>query len=69
MEQVGNLAVVCAIRPDQLLRISGGYVAVHIDHGSSRAIKTARCDDDAKINGIIHEINFGILAKKEEAVI
>lgn len=67
MKQVGNLAVVCAKRPDLLLQISDGNVTVHIGHGSSRAVLTATWDDDIKINNIIHALNFGVFAEKKEA--
>ena len=69
MKQVGNLAVACALRPDLLMQIYGGDVTVYIGHGPSRAVITAKWDDDAKINIIIHEINFGKFEKKKEAVI
>ena len=67
MKQVGNLAVVCAKRPDMLLQIYGGNATVHIGLGSSRAVLTAKWDDDATINSIIHAINLGKFAEKKEA--
>ena len=48
MKQVGNLAVACAMRPDLLMQIYVGDVTVYIGHGPSRAVITAKWDDDAK---------------------
>ena len=58
MKQIGNLAIVCAQRPDVLMQIYGGTVS-----------STAWEDDDA-IQDMIRELNFGRYAahprKKEE---
>ena len=67
MKQVGNLAVVCAKRPDLLLQIYDGNVTVDIGLGPSRAVMAAKWDDDIKIKNIIHAINFGRFAENREA--
>ena len=33
MKQLGNLAIVCAKRPEVLMQIYGGEVAVHVGTG------------------------------------
>ena len=54
MKQIGNLAIVCAQRPDVLMQIYGGTVSIHAD----------------AIQDMIRELNFGRYAahprKKEE---
>lgn len=32
MKQIGNLAIVCAQRPDVLMQIYGGTVSIHAGH-------------------------------------
>ena len=36
MKQLGNLAIVCAKRPEVLMQIYGGDVAVHVGAGPDR---------------------------------
>lgn len=38
MKQLGNLAVVCAQRPDVLMQIYGSEVSVHVGEGPERAV-------------------------------
>ncbi len=64
MKQLGNLAIICAQRPESLLQILDGTVTVHVGAGPTRATLHSAWDDDAKINSIIHELNFGKYAKK-----
>ena len=59
MKQLGNLAVVCAQRPDVLMQIYGSEVSVHTGEGPERAVLTAKWDDDETIQSIIRELNFG----------
>ncbi len=78
MKQLGNLAMVCARRPEVMLQIYGGQAAVHVGAGSDRATLATAWDNDAEINNIIRELNFGkyaasgnggsgaVLAKKPE---
>ena len=49
MKQLGNLAVVCAQRPDVLMQIYGSEVSVHTGEGPERAVLTAKWDDDETI--------------------
>lgn len=47
MKQIGNLAIVCAQRPDVLMQIYGGTVSIHAGEGPERAtLSTAWEDDD-----------------------
>ncbi len=62
MKQIGNLAAVCAKRPDILMQVYEGMVAVYVGAGPHRAHMLSAWDDDAKIENIIHELNFGIYA-------
>lgn len=68
MKQLGNLATVCARRPDILLQIYDGYVSVHVGEGTMRASMIAKCEDDEAINGFIYEMNYGKYAKKERTM-
>lgn len=65
MKQLGNLAIVCAQRPEVLLQILNGTVTVHVGAGPERAVLHSACEDDEKINSIIRELNFGRYARKE----
>ena len=62
MKQLGNLAIVCAKRPEVLMQIHGGKVAVHVGAGSDRAVMFTAWDNDVEI---IHELNFGKYKNKE----
>ena len=53
MKQLGNLAIVCAQRPEVLMQIHGGIVTVHVGCGPERGendqlvrIKTSNMYDD-----------------------
>jgi len=59
MKQLGNLAIVCAKRPDVLMQIHSGMVSVHVGQGPERAVLSADWEDDAKITSIVQELNFG----------
>ena len=71
MKQLGNLAVVCAGRPDVLMQLYEGVVSVHIGTGPYRSSVSAKWDDDRAIEAIVHELNFGRYAgerKEKQAV-
>ena len=59
MRELGNLAIVCAQRPDVLMQIYDGKVSVHTGAGPTRSVLYAAWDDDAAIRRAIHELNFG----------
>lgn len=59
MKQLGNLALVCAQRPDVLMMLYGSEVSVHVFDGPERTVMDSAWDDDAEISRIIHELNFG----------
>lgn len=59
MKQLGNLALVCAKRPEVLLQLHGDSVSVHVGAGPERAVMHTEWDNDAEINRIIYELNFG----------
>lgn len=67
MKQLGNLAVVCAQRPEVLLQLHGGMVSIHVGEGPQRAALNAKWDDDKAISEIVHELNFGKYAMKRSA--
>ena len=67
MKQLGNLALVCARRPEVLMQLHDGQVAVHMGAGPDRKTLAAAWDDDEKISGIIRELNFGRYAGKRSA--
>lgn len=59
MKELGNLAIVCAQRPDVLMQIHGGVVAVYVEAGCKRTALHSAWDNDAEIRRMIHELNFG----------
>ena len=59
MKQLGNLALVCACRSDVLMQLYEGEVSVHVGEGPERTVFYTAWDNDAAINCIIHELNFG----------
>lgn len=59
MKQIGNLAVVCALRCDVLLQIQGNQISLYVGSGSQREYISANWDDDEKICNLVHELNFG----------
>lgn len=63
MKQLGNLAVVCARRPELLLQIHSGKVSVHVSEGPRRETLHAGWEDDSAITRLIHELNFGKYAE------
>ena len=66
MKQLGNLAVVCARRPDVLLQIQGGMICLHVGIGPQRKSISLDWADDEKITALVRELNFGCYQKKEE---
>ena len=61
MKQLGNLAIICAQRPELLMQLRGGLVSVQV---KNRAAMKAAWDDDARIEKIIYELNFGTFSKE-----
>ena len=59
MQQLGNLAVVCAKRDDVLMQIYGGIVTIHVGQGRTRKSINLGWRDNVKIEHTIHELNFG----------
>lgn len=59
MKELGNLAIVCAQRPEVLMQIYDGVVAVYVGAGSDRAVLHSPWNDDPEIRRIVHELNFG----------
>ena len=59
MKQIGNLAIVCAQRPDVLMQIYAGTVSIYVGEGPERATLSAAWEDDDTIQDMIRELNFG----------
>ena len=59
MKQLGNLAIICAQRPDALLQIMDGKATVFLGYGPCRTRIVADWHDDQKISEITHELNHG----------
>lgn len=59
MKQLGNLALVCAHRPEVLMQLCGGTVSVHVGTGPEWAVLHTEWDNDTEIEHIIRELNFG----------
>ena len=66
MKRIGNLAIVCARRKDVTLRIAQGRVMVLSEGAYAPAAFSADWDDDETILSIIHELNFGQCAPKNQ---
>lgn len=62
MNELGNLAIVCAQRPEVLMQIYDGVVAVYVGAGCDRAVLHSPWNDNAEIRRMIHELNFGAYA-------
>ena len=61
MKQLGNLAIICAQRPELLMQLRGGRVSVQ---AKDRVAMEAAWDDDARIEKMIYELNFGAFSKE-----
>lgn len=59
MKQLGNLAIVCARRPDVLMQIYDGTVTVHVGAGHERETLHSAWDNDEDIRRIVQKMNFG----------
>lgn len=59
MKQLGNLAIVCAKRPEVLMQIHNGEVSVHVGAGPGRTSMVTAWDNDEEISKIVYELNFG----------
>lgn len=64
MKQLGNLAMVCAKRPELLMTLHEGRVTVFAGAGPDRAVMCCAWDNDAEINRMVYELNFGKYARK-----
>lgn len=64
MKQLGNLAIVCAQRPEVLMQLHDGKVSVYVGAGPERTVLHTSWDNDTQISRIIHELNFGKYAKE-----
>ena len=64
MKQLGNLAVVCAQRPEVLMTVHGGMGAVYVGDGPERTVLHTAWDNDAEISRMVCELNFGSYAKE-----
>jgi len=59
MKQLGNLAIVCAARPNVLFQLLDGQVTVFVGQGPCKASMSSHWADDTKISEMIRELNFG----------
>jgi hypothetical protein len=70
MKQLGNLAIVCATRCDNvLLQILNGHVMVFVGEGSGCAMMGCPWQDGVQIHQMVNELNFGKYCEKELAAI
>lgn len=61
MKQLGNLALVCAKRPDTMLIIDSPTVILHVNRSP---VWIAQWEDDEEIERMIRELNFGKFKKE-----
>lgn len=59
MKQLGNLAMVCARRPEVMMQLHGGKVSVFVSTGPEQAVMDSAWDNDVEISRIVRELNFG----------
>ena len=59
---IGNLAIVCAQRPELLMMVHDGAVTVFLGAGPTRKALSAGWNDDAEISRMIAALNFGAYA-------
>lgn len=64
MKQLGNLAILSANRRDVVMKVVNGEVIVIVGIGYAKTAMYAKWNDDAKINGIIHTLNYGQFKNK-----
>jgi len=69
LKQLGNLAIVCAQRPEVLMQLYEHKVVIHLGQGPERETLIALWDDDEKISDMIRELNFGKYAVRKGAAI
>lgn len=67
MKQIGNLAIVCAKRPEVLMQIYNGQVSVHTGEGPGREQMSADWTDDVAVSKMIYELNYGRYAVSENS--
>ena len=67
LKQLGNLAIVCAQRPDMLLILMDGKVSIHEAGGYGQEAMEAPWDDDAAVSKMVYELNFGKFAVEKGA--
>ncbi len=63
MKELGNLAIVCAQRPEVLMQVHDGAVVVYVGAGCKRVALHSAWGSDAEIRRMIHELNFGKYAE------
>ena len=61
MKQLGNLAVICAQRPELLMQLRDGLVLVQ---AKNRAAMEAAWNDEKRKKKMIYELNFGAFSKE-----
>lgn len=66
MKQLGNLAMVCAQRPEVMMQLHGGRVSVYVGAGPERAVMDSSWDNDTEISRIVQELNFGSCAPHDK---
>lgn len=66
MKELGNVAIVCAQRPDALMQTYKGQVTIHVYHGLKRDVFHADWKDDGALQGIIHQLNHGVYARQSK---
>ena len=64
MLQFGNLAMVCANRPDVALVISNGMTILYVGDGPGRKKICIDWQNNDIVSSFIHELNHGSLQKE-----
>ena len=65
MKQIGNLVIACTKRKDVLFQLLNEQVTVYVGQGPDRTFMSAHWANNAKINEMIYELNFGKYAETE----
>jgi hypothetical protein len=64
VKELGNLAVICAGRKDVMLMLYEGAALLFIGKPPDCKAFRADCSNEKKIEGLIHELNFGTLSER-----
>lgn len=69
MRELGNLAIICAQRPDVLMQTYKGRVTVQVYRGQERNAFHADWNNDKAVQDIVHELNHGVCTRRPDTLL